>query len=228
MAQFLRRISGFFQLLFIMNSSVATFADPYQLLLQHARSQPDAIAYSSRWRVATWRKLRNRIERSAARLYGEWGVRPGDLVAYLGCGHPDALVLYFGLLCCGARLLPLEHEELQAASARILDELRVKLVLIDDDAAPPARIAAHTLSALIGSPTQHPALTAPPDARLPSLVRVAASAGSFEAVQTSLADEACLAPAAEPCAVKTALFDADNFPRVLATLAGGGIVAFEA
>lgn len=201
-------------------------ADAYQALCRHARSQPDAVAYTSRFRIATYRKLRNRIERSAARLQGEWGVRRGDLVAYVGCGHPDALVLYFGLVCCGARLLPLEHAELQFDSGRILSELGARLALIDDGGIAPPGIAAHTLSTLIGSVTSHPALDAVPDPRAPSLARIALSAEGALRLQ-----EACLADAAEEnpmqqCKVGGPLFDAPTFAAVLATLASGGVVGF--
>jgi acyl-CoA synthetase (AMP-forming)/AMP-acid ligase II len=176
--------------------------------------------------VATYRKLRNRIERSAARLHGEWGVRPGDLVAYLGCGHPDALVLYFGLVCCGARLLPLERAELQFDSGRILSELDVRLALIDDDGIAPPGIVAHTLSTLIGSVTSHPALDAVPDPRAASLARIVLSPeGALRLEGASLADAAGDSPM-QRCEVGGPLFDAPTFAAVLATLAGGGVVGF--
>jgi acyl-CoA synthetase (AMP-forming)/AMP-acid ligase II len=207
-------------------TSAAASIDIYQALCRHARSQPDAIAYTSRFRIATYRKLRNRIERSAARLYGEWGVRPGDLVAYVGCGHPDALVLYFGLVCCGARLLPLEHAEWQFESSRILAALGVRLALIDDDGVPPAQIASHTLSALIGSVTSHPSLSAEPDPRVPSLARIAPQTGDeLKLEQSSLAEESRL-PSMRQCEVDGPLFDAPGFAQVLATLAAGGVVGF--
>jgi acyl-CoA synthetase (AMP-forming)/AMP-acid ligase II len=223
---FIRRIRAFSPSPSEMTSSATPSFDVYQLLCQHARSQPDAIAYTSRFRVATYRKLRNRIERSAARLHGEWGVRRGDLVAYLGCGHPDALVLYFGLVCCGARLLPLERRELQADSGRICAALGIRLVLTDDDFPPLADIASHTLSTLIGSVTPHPALAAAPDAGVVSLVRITQPLDDgMQLLQSSLADESRLPPASA-CEIRGALFDDVSFPRVLATLAGAGAVGF--
>ncbi|MBK4733305.1 AMP-binding protein [Noviherbaspirillum pedocola] len=209
-----------------MTSYPTISRDAYQALCRHARSQPDAIAYTSRFRIATYRKLRNRIERAAARLHGEWGVRPGDLVAYVGCGHPDALVLYFGLVCCGARLLPLEDASLQFDSARILAELGVRLALIDDDGVAPEGVASYTLSTLIGSVTTHPALQVSPDPCVPSLARMAAPSDAVPLLQeSSLADETGLATM-QQCEVRGALFDAAMFPQVLATLAGGGVIGF--
>jgi acyl-CoA synthetase (AMP-forming)/AMP-acid ligase II len=209
-----------------MTSDATTSPDAYQALCRHARSQPDAIAYTSRFRIATYRKLRNRIERAAARLHGEWGVRPGNLVAYVGCGHPDALVLYFGLVCCGARLLPLEEASLQFDSARILAGLGVRLALIDDDGITPEGVASYTLSTLIGSVTPYPALDASIDPRAPSLARIAAPAQEKPLLlEACLADEAGVAPMRQ-CEVRGALFDATLFPQVLATLAGGGVIAF--
>ena len=78
------------------------------LLQDHAQRRGDQLAHVLPDRDITYRRLWSRIERGSARLYGEWGVRRGDRVAYIGRGHPDAIVLYFALLRIGAALLPLE------------------------------------------------------------------------------------------------------------------------
>lgn len=76
-------------------------------------------------RVITYRRLWSRIERASARLQGEWGVQRGQTVAYVGCGHPDAIVLYGALLRIGAVFLPLES----------LPESSIKALLADSSAA---------------------------------------------------------------------------------------------
>lgn len=75
------------------------------ILLEYAHAHPKAVAMQCAQRITSYRKLTSRIERATARLQGEWHVRPGDLVAYCGAGHQDALVLYFALLRCSADLL---------------------------------------------------------------------------------------------------------------------------
>ena len=83
-------------------------SDMLSLLQDHAQRRGDQLAHVLPDRDITYRRLWSRIERGSARLYGEWGVRRGDRVAYVGRGHPDAIVLYFALLRIGAALLPLE------------------------------------------------------------------------------------------------------------------------
>lgn len=105
------------------------------LLQSHATTHNDTLAHLLPVRDITYRRLWSRIERGSARLQGEWGVRPDDLVAYAGSGHPDAIVLYFSLLRIGASLLPLEAmpaDEVQ----RALDAHRPVLVVHDDGMQP--------------------------------------------------------------------------------------------
>lgn len=96
-----------------MNPDAAAFLS---VLRQHAAHRGDLLAHVLPDRDITYRRLWSRIERASARLQGEWGVGAGDLVAYVGRGHPDAIVLYFALLRIGASLLPLEA--MPAADAR--------------------------------------------------------------------------------------------------------------
>ena len=101
-------------------------------LLQHqAQAHSDAVAYVLPDRVITYRRFWSRIERACARLQGEWGVRQGDVVAYVGHGHPDALILYFALLRLGASLLPLETLTPEVVQTALTSQ-PVSLVLHDD------------------------------------------------------------------------------------------------
>ena len=107
------------------------FTDMLALLQQKVQTDPDAIAYVLPDRVITYRRFWSRIERASARLQGEWGVRRGDIVAYAGKGHPDALILYFALLRLSASLLPLESLTADVVTAEVLKQ-KVSLVIHDD------------------------------------------------------------------------------------------------
>jgi acyl-CoA synthetase (AMP-forming)/AMP-acid ligase II len=191
----------------------------FPALERHAREQPQAIACASRFRHASYRKLFSRIERATARLQGEWAVRAGDVVAYCGDGHPDALVLYAALSRCGALLLPLEHEAARAALPRLAGEAALKFALFDDDLSPP-RIAqpVHPLSTLIGKPCAYQARVNVPDPEACSLLRLAED-GKLS--RLSLRQLAAV-PDSGKRTVHGVLFDADVFgPVVLPALCAG-------
>lgn len=101
-------------------------------LQSHAASNGEAFAHLLPDRVITYRRFWSRIERAAARLQGEWGIQAGDMVAYIGNGHPDAIVLYCALLRLGALLLPLEGFAMAQAQL-VMRQTNVKLVVHDDD-----------------------------------------------------------------------------------------------
>jgi hypothetical protein len=198
-------------------SSPPPSASLFQALERHAREQPHAIACASRFRLASYRKLWSRIERATARLQGEWEVGAGDVVAYWGDGHPDALVLYAALARCGALLLPLEHAAARAALPDLAGT--VALALYDDDLSPP-RIArpVHPLSTLIGAPCAHQARVAVPDPDACSLLRLQHGGRLQRLSLRQLAD----APDSGHREVHGTLFDANVFGRVVlpALLAG--------
>jgi hypothetical protein len=204
-----------------MPQSSASWLD---LLQRHARMQPEVIACASRFRLATYRKLWSRIERATARLQGEWGVGSGDVLAYCGQAHPDALVLYVALARCGALLLPLERPALRSALAELAAALPLNLALVDDDAQPPAAaLPIHPLSALIGTPCPYQARLAKPDPAAPSLLRI----GKAGAIERHSLSQLQAMPAGGMHEVHDSLFDADVFgPAVLPTLAAGATLFF--
>jgi len=104
--------------------------DMLALLHDHAGRFGDELAHVLPDRDITYRRLWSRIERGSARLFGEWGVRAGDRVAYIGRGHPDAIVLYFSLLRIGATLLPIEAMS-AAQTARLLVTYQPTQVITD-------------------------------------------------------------------------------------------------
>ena len=106
------------------------------MLRSHAISHGDRRCHLLIDRVITYRRLWSRIERASARLQCEWGVAPSDTVAYVGTGHPDAIVLYAALLRIGANFLPteLDAEDLpsRAKVSAIITSAHAKVVVTDD------------------------------------------------------------------------------------------------
>ena len=196
----------------------------FQALERHAREQPQSIACASRFRLASYRKLWSRIERATARLQGEWTVGAGDVVAYCGDGHPDALVLYAALARSGAVLLPLEHEAARDALPRLAGEVALKLALYDDELSPP-RVAqpAYPLSMLIGTPCAHQATVRIPGPDAVSLLRLENNGSLRRLSLRQLAD----GPASGQRDIHGALFDADVFgPAVLPALCAGATLTW--
>jgi fatty-acyl-CoA synthase len=76
------------------------------LLARQAAVRPQAIALRFGTEAISYEALQARVGAAAARLR-EWGVGPGDRVAWLGGSHPAQLVLLFALARRGALLVPL-------------------------------------------------------------------------------------------------------------------------
>ena len=200
--------------------------NPFDVLRAHARERPDEVAVSTPYRNATYRKMWSRIERSTARLQAEWAVRPGDTIVYLGSGHLDALVMYFAAARCGARVLPLEHPELQQAAPVILREAGAALVL-HDDTMPVSQqtlgAPCRPLSSLIATACRHRESILEDTAAI-SLLESAGSDGGQGTRQRSL-DVLCAVALACPAGhhvVAGPLFDPAVFgPVVLAAMLSG-------
>ncbi|HEY6772962.1 MAG TPA: AMP-binding protein [Oxalicibacterium sp.] len=199
----------------------------FDILRHRAARAPASIATRSSERVFTYRRFWSRIERGTARLIGEWGVAPGDTIAYWGQGHQDALSLYFAAARCGIRLLPLEHASLRDGATALLQQHRVAVLLHDDEIAaetlpavsPALRIA--RLSSLVATRCHY----YPPveeNASIPGLILPASSHSLLQ-----LTDGIDAATVADTFRVTAALFDEDVFaPCVLPVLAAGGTILF--
>ncbi|MBC7415084.1 MAG: AMP-binding protein [Herminiimonas sp.] len=202
--------------------------NPFDTLRQHAREQPDAIAASTPYRIASYQKMWSRIERSTARLQAEWVVLPGATIAYFGCGHLDALVMYLAAARCGVRLLPLEHPALREAARSLLRDAGATLVL-HDDALPVDEqalgVPCRPLSSLIATPCRHRESVQEDSAAI-SLLEFAGEPGDASQIPRSRSLDALTATAlacpAGHHVVVDALFDPGVFgPVVLATLLAG-------
>jgi acyl-CoA synthetase (AMP-forming)/AMP-acid ligase II len=151
--------------------------DLLALLRDHADKYGDQLAHVLPDRDITYRRLWSRIERGSARLFGEWGVREGDLVAYVGRGHPDAIVLYFALLRLGAMLLPLESVSTSQIQ-QVLVERQPKLLIQDHEGSMTGMAMGSTtyaLEALLANWSHHdPVLIDDPMSRPSLFIRDAA------------------------------------------------------
>ena len=68
---------------------------------------PGRTAIRFQGRSLSYADLAHGIERAAAMLCGELGLRRGDRIAWLGLNHPDMLGLLFAAARCGLILVPL-------------------------------------------------------------------------------------------------------------------------
>lgn len=116
-------------------------------LQSHASLRAEALAHVLPERVITYRRLWSRIERASARLQGPWQVQSGQWVAYIGHGHPNAIVLYCALLRIGACLLPLEG--LPVPQAEQIAQQAGATLAVHDDAITLSEIPAQPLSLLL-------------------------------------------------------------------------------
>lgn len=202
----------------------------FDIFRRHVETRPDAVAVVTPYRVATYRKMWSRIERSTARLQGEWMVSPGATIAYLGCGHLDALVMYLAAARCGVRVLPLEHANLQQQAGALLAREAVTLVLHDDTLTVDAGllgVPCRALSTLIATVCRHRASVVEDCAAVSLLefdddhLALALRARSLDALEAT----ALTCPAGH-FVVRGALFDQAIFaPVVMAALLVGATLA---
>lgn len=148
-------------------------ADPLVLgdvLARHHRDRPDSPALLFEGRCFGYGRLSRRTARAAARLWNEWGVRPGDRVAYLGLNHPDQITLLFALARIGAVLVPLNFRLAPAEWRAVLADCTPFCVVHDASwaaagvaLAQAAGIPAHAIDRLIAThaPGDGPALATP-------------------------------------------------------------------
>ncbi|MFZ1103238.1 MAG: AMP-binding protein [Hyphomicrobiaceae bacterium] len=74
---------------------------------RHAGFFPGRTAVRFQGQTLSYSDLAHGIERVAAMLHGELGLRRGDRIAWLGLNHPDMLGLLFAAARCGLMLVPL-------------------------------------------------------------------------------------------------------------------------
>jgi fatty-acyl-CoA synthase len=111
------------------------------------------LSFNGRW--STCDDLSAAAQRAAAVAWHDWGVRPGDRVAWLGANHPAQLALLFGLAHIGAILLPLNYRLALPEWQRLLAQCTPRHLVHDAEWAGPAGelaraagVAAHPLDEL--------------------------------------------------------------------------------
>jgi acyl-CoA synthetase (AMP-forming)/AMP-acid ligase II len=102
------------------------------MLSEHAHEHGDLLCHWLPERLITYRRFWSRIERASARLQGEWGVKQGQTIAYVGASHPDVVVLYAALLRLGAAFMPLEGVSMQAAMS-FLQQADISHIVVDEE-----------------------------------------------------------------------------------------------
>ena len=102
------------------------------MLSAHAHEHGDLLCHWLPERLITYRRFWSRIERASARLQGEWGIKQGQTIAYVGASHPDIIVLYAALVRIGAAFMPLEDLSMQAAMP-FVQQADISHVVVDDN-----------------------------------------------------------------------------------------------
>lgn len=100
-------------------------------LAARAAAQPEHVALRFEGRDFSYARLLRRSTRAAARLWHEWGVRPGDRVAYLGLNHVDQITLLWALARLGAVLVPLNFRLAEAEWRAVLADCTPLCLLHD-------------------------------------------------------------------------------------------------
>jgi fatty-acyl-CoA synthase len=128
------------------------------VLARQARSRRDAPALHFGGQVHTYGALASWADALSGRLWRDWGVRPGDRVAWLGLNHAAQLPLLFALARLGAALLPLNFRLAPTEWQAQLAECTPSHLVHDDAFEAAARelagrsgIAVHSLAGLDAS-----------------------------------------------------------------------------
>jgi fatty-acyl-CoA synthase len=96
---------------------------------------PGRTAIRFEGQALSYADLANGIERGAAMLSGELGLRRGDRIAWLGLNHPDMLALLFAAARCGLMLVPLNWRLAPPEIAFILRDAGAKVLVAQRDLA---------------------------------------------------------------------------------------------
>jgi acyl-coenzyme A synthetase/AMP-(fatty) acid ligase len=102
------------------------------MLAAHGREHGDILCHWLPERVINYRRLWSRVERASARLQGEWNVKSGQTIAYVGHSHPDILVLFAALIRIGASFMPLEERPVDS-SLLLMNQADISLVIVDKE-----------------------------------------------------------------------------------------------
>ena len=192
-------------------------------LARHAPGAP-ALQFESSW--TTYGQLRDAAAQAAAVAWHDWGVRPGDRVAWLGASHPAQLALLFGLAHIGAILLPLNFRLALPEWRRLLDQCAPRVVVHDREWASAASelasacgIAAHPCEAMRDPGARQAPAHASPEAP----VLLVATSGTTGGPKAAVHTQANLLANMRIAATVQALTPADTVLTVLPLFHVGGL-----
>lgn len=148
-----------------------------------------ALQFAGRW--ITYGALRAAAAQAAAVAWHDWGVRPGDRVAWLGASHPGQIALLFGLARIGAILLPLNFRLAQPEWRRLLEQCTPRVVVHDAEWAGAARdlagacaLPAHSCESLLDAAGREAPEHASPEAPVLLVSTSGTTGGPKAAVHT--------------------------------------------
>ncbi len=137
--------------------------DLSQWIERHACFAPDSIAVRFEGREIAYGELARSIHRATAVLAGR-GVKPGDVVAYLGLNHPVVLVLLFACARLGAMLAPLNWRLAQRELGQVLADCTPRVLFVEPACAELARSIRGAIEATEFSSLERDLHGAPPSA----------------------------------------------------------------
>ncbi|OGQ25081.1 MAG: hypothetical protein A2138_21660, partial [Deltaproteobacteria bacterium RBG_16_71_12] len=110
--------------------------------------------------AVTYKDLRRRAHACAGRL-ADVGVHPGAKVALIGKNSPEWAIAFFGVLCAGGTVVPLDPALDAAELGRRMKQVDASFALLDDDAHTPEEAACLDLKELVEGPPVDEAVEPP-------------------------------------------------------------------
>ena len=108
----------------------------------------------------TYRDLKSRAYACASRL-ADVGVHPGDRVGLVAQNSPEWAIAFFGILCAGASVVPLDPKLDSGEQSSRLEKLGVEFALLGNRVAEVERAACLDLHEFVSEPVSQGAITAP-------------------------------------------------------------------
>ena len=105
----------------------------FRWIERHAETTPDKAAILFEGGSVTYAEFAARVRAAAAALKYTYGIQPGDRVAYLGLGLPDAFYLLFACARIGAMFLPMNWRLAAPEHQYILGDSGAGLLIADAD-----------------------------------------------------------------------------------------------
>src|SRR3546814_17998182 len=125
---------------------------PLDLLARIRRSAPDRVGVIEGEASWTYRDLGERCDRLGHALQRDIGLRPGQVVAWLGGNTHELLEAYYGVLLAGGVLLP-PHLSLAPAGLRAILAARGRVVVFRHPAEPTPGQPGHAHPTLVPGET---------------------------------------------------------------------------